>query len=263
MLRQIGESIGKVLRIDSHTALEARGKYARLCIQIDIDKPLVNTILIGRFEQPVSYEGIQNLCFSCGRLGHRVEACPFTIRKGGEKMVPQKDMQDDKVDDPCETHTPQVASQSASASSVTPDVCEAAEAEGVYGPWMVVQRRFSGRKGTKSNLGTDSTATPVQSSLPHLPPKNLERKDTTPSGPMFSQGMTRGGVKQGLGDHVKKGGTSWSVKASGPKEKLPMNHGNVSNLGLLKSSPLPNEPFGVDMGQRLRSDHGSSAQSHK
>ena len=110
VLRQIGESIGKVLRIDSHTALEARGKYARLCIQIDIDKPLVNTIVIGRFEQPVSYEGIQNLCFSCGRLGHRVEACPFTSRKGGEKMVPQKDLQDDKADDPCETHAPQVAS---------------------------------------------------------------------------------------------------------------------------------------------------------
>ena len=92
VLKQIGESVGKVLRIDSHTALEARGKYARLCIQIDIDKPLVNTILIGRFEQPVSYEGIQNLCFSCGRLGHRVEACPFTICKGDEQMAPLKDM---------------------------------------------------------------------------------------------------------------------------------------------------------------------------
>ncbi|XP_050277967.1 uncharacterized protein LOC126719464 [Quercus robur] len=47
VLKQIRESIGKVLRIDSHTAIEARGKYARLCIQIDINKPLVNTILIG------------------------------------------------------------------------------------------------------------------------------------------------------------------------------------------------------------------------
>ena len=262
VLRQIGESVGKVLRIDSHTALEARGKYARLCIQIDINKPLVTTILIGRFEQPVSYEGIQNLCFSCGRLGHRVEACPFTIRKGGEKLVPQSDLQDDKADEPCETHAPQAASQSVSASSITPDVCEAAEAEGVYGPWMVVQRRFSGRKGTKSNLGTDSTATPVQSSLHHLPPTNLERKDMAPSGPMFSQGMARGGVKQGLGDHVLKRRTS-STKASGPRERLPMNHGNVSILGPLKSSPLPNEPLGFEMGQGLHSDHGSSAQSHK
>ena len=58
VLREIGESIGKVLKIDTHTAMEAKGKYARLCIQIDINKPLINTILIGRFEQAVNYEGI-------------------------------------------------------------------------------------------------------------------------------------------------------------------------------------------------------------
>ena len=46
VLKQLGES-GKVLRIDAHTAMEARGKYARLCIQIDINKPLTDTILIG------------------------------------------------------------------------------------------------------------------------------------------------------------------------------------------------------------------------
>ena len=31
-LKQIGESLGRVLRIDAHTAMEARGKYVRLCI---------------------------------------------------------------------------------------------------------------------------------------------------------------------------------------------------------------------------------------
>nr|POE91691.1 uncharacterized protein CFP56_53058 [Quercus suber] len=81
VLKQIGDSIGKVLRIDSQTAMEARGKYARLCLQIDINKPLINTVLIGRFEQPVTYEGIQKLCFPCGRIGHKKDVCPYTIRK--------------------------------------------------------------------------------------------------------------------------------------------------------------------------------------
>ena len=46
VLKQIRDSIGKVLRIDSQTAMEARGKYDSLCIQIDINKPLINSILI-------------------------------------------------------------------------------------------------------------------------------------------------------------------------------------------------------------------------
>ena len=79
VLQQIGGAIGKVLRIDTHTTIEARGRYARLCIQVDVNKPLANTILIGRFEQPVVYEGIHKLCFSCGRIGHKKESCPFTI----------------------------------------------------------------------------------------------------------------------------------------------------------------------------------------
>ena len=32
VLKQIGEAIGKVLQIDAQIAMDARGKYARLCI---------------------------------------------------------------------------------------------------------------------------------------------------------------------------------------------------------------------------------------
>ncbi|KAK9987330.1 hypothetical protein SO802_032281 [Lithocarpus litseifolius] len=40
VLKKIGEAIGPVLRIDSYTASKSRGSYARLCIQIDLEKPL-------------------------------------------------------------------------------------------------------------------------------------------------------------------------------------------------------------------------------
>lgn len=42
----IGQTIGNVVRIDTLTATEARGRYTRLCIHIDIEKLLVNAILI-------------------------------------------------------------------------------------------------------------------------------------------------------------------------------------------------------------------------
>ena len=70
VLKEIGEAVGKVLRIDTHTTSEARGRYARLCVQIDVDKPLITTVLIGKPELQVMYEKDQKLCFNCGRVGH-------------------------------------------------------------------------------------------------------------------------------------------------------------------------------------------------
>ena len=78
-LQLIGNSISKVFRIDTHTANESRGKFARLCIQVDIGKPLVIALLIGGKEQTVCYEGVQRLCFACGRIGHWRDNCPYVV----------------------------------------------------------------------------------------------------------------------------------------------------------------------------------------
>nr|POF06267.1 hypothetical protein CFP56_75278 [Quercus suber] len=44
VLKEIGSVIRLVLRIYSYTAFEARGGYARLCVQVDLEKPLINSI---------------------------------------------------------------------------------------------------------------------------------------------------------------------------------------------------------------------------
>ncbi|XP_050264093.1 uncharacterized protein LOC126708343 [Quercus robur] len=80
VLRQLGRALGTVLRVDTHTATEAWGRYARVCVQVDVSKPLVTSVRIGQRNQPVAYEGVSKLCFSCGQLGHQNETCLYSIK---------------------------------------------------------------------------------------------------------------------------------------------------------------------------------------
>ena len=80
MLKKVGSTIGPVSRIDAHTVNGARGRFARICVQITIDKPLINSIKIRKMVQPVQYEGIHMLCFACGRISHWKECCPSLVK---------------------------------------------------------------------------------------------------------------------------------------------------------------------------------------
>ncbi|KAI9124344.1 hypothetical protein K1719_004266 [Acacia pycnantha] len=40
-LLNLGNSIGRAIRLDIHTAQRARGKFARMCVELDLTKPLV------------------------------------------------------------------------------------------------------------------------------------------------------------------------------------------------------------------------------
>ena len=46
ILRDLGNAIGSVLRIDTHSTTETQGRFARLCVQVDLDKPLIRIIKV-------------------------------------------------------------------------------------------------------------------------------------------------------------------------------------------------------------------------
>ncbi|KAL0002718.1 hypothetical protein SO802_016499 [Lithocarpus litseifolius] len=79
-LKEIGAAIGHVLRIDARTVNGHRRRFARLCVQVKLEQPLIKTIMIGKFAQSVMYEELNALCCSCGRVGHKKDVCPYLIR---------------------------------------------------------------------------------------------------------------------------------------------------------------------------------------
>lgn len=94
VLKDIGNAIGPVLRIDVITASSTRGRYARICVQVDLAKPLVRRVFIRRFGQEVLYEGISSLCFDCGRLGHCKKACPYSIKETMEGQAVHRESEE-------------------------------------------------------------------------------------------------------------------------------------------------------------------------
>ncbi|KAI9080882.1 hypothetical protein K1719_037191 [Acacia pycnantha] len=74
-LLNLGNSIGKAIRLDVHTAQRTRGKFARMCVELDLDKPLVPEFNVEGQTFSVLYESLGQICNKCGRVGHMKEGC--------------------------------------------------------------------------------------------------------------------------------------------------------------------------------------------
>ncbi|XP_019238423.1 PREDICTED: uncharacterized protein LOC109218510 [Nicotiana attenuata] len=91
ILSRIGNCIGKLLKVDACTSATLRGRYARLCVELPLDQPIQNYILIGQHKQPIQYEVDDILCKTCGKLGHISLCCTQvtlpTEAKGGQSDI--------------------------------------------------------------------------------------------------------------------------------------------------------------------------------
>ncbi len=89
LLQRIGNQMGKILKIDVRTANNECGKYARLCIRIDIDQPLTPIVRVSDILQKVQYKGVSAVCFECGCVGHRLAIYPLKINPDNNIGLPR------------------------------------------------------------------------------------------------------------------------------------------------------------------------------
>jgi hypothetical protein len=132
ILNCIGNRIGKTVKVDRNTLFQERGKYARVCVEVDLNKPLLAMFELKEEVYKVEYEGLHMLRRSCGRFGHYVEGCP-------EKIAPSLPNNGNAANNPLA-----VGEGMNSKGTENHD-------EIVNGPWVVDQKP---RRPLRNNEGT-------------------------------------------------------------------------------------------------------------
>ncbi|KAI9112941.1 hypothetical protein K1719_016055 [Acacia pycnantha] len=87
----IGNMIGKIIKIDRSTSIYDKGEFARIYVEVDLQKPLLPVFTAFGEDRQLVYEGLHLVCFECGKYGHVKEKCPERLATVGEHMTPVTD----------------------------------------------------------------------------------------------------------------------------------------------------------------------------
>ncbi|CAL1354905.1 unnamed protein product [Linum trigynum] len=122
-VKKIGQRIGKPIRVDQATSTGARIDYARVCVKVDLTKPLLSKFSLHGKKYFIQYKGLENIYLKCGTYVTR--GCCSCMEKS---MEVEATTNVNNVDIPSE------------------------EPDALYGEWMIAQRRSRPRK---ENVGRD------------------------------------------------------------------------------------------------------------
>ncbi|XP_057432779.1 uncharacterized protein LOC130725578 [Lotus japonicus] len=91
-LMSVAQVIGTPIRVDINTLRGERGRFARICVELDLSKPVYGKIMIEDYWYNIEYEGLHIICTKCGCYGHRSRECttpPQSKVKEKEQAEPQ------------------------------------------------------------------------------------------------------------------------------------------------------------------------------
>ncbi|CAA7036131.1 unnamed protein product [Microthlaspi erraticum] len=81
ILMGIAKGIGTPVKVDDTTLNFERARFARICVEVNLKKPLKGTVVINGERYFVSYEGLSTICSLCGMYGHLVYTCSKRVQE--------------------------------------------------------------------------------------------------------------------------------------------------------------------------------------
>ncbi|KAH1123200.1 hypothetical protein J1N35_006360 [Gossypium stocksii] len=139
ILEEIGNLVGRVVKLDIKTDNRERGQFSRMTVFVNLEKPLTSQVLINGRLQRVEFEAFPEICFSYGNYGHFKNSCTSSLTG--------------KTNSDGESNLESLVNGE-SAPVKTEGVTSAEEA---YGPWMMVERKSMRKQGVTRGQKLKST----------------------------------------------------------------------------------------------------------
>ncbi|KAI8000183.1 hypothetical protein LOK49_LG09G01631 [Camellia lanceoleosa] len=137
------EVLGVPLKVDINTVVASRRKYARVCVEVELRKPLVSQFTIGKNTYITEYEHLHSVCFSCGRERHVKHVCTEIPTMEADKQRHEVGREGNQSkEDEAQTRL-----------GLNSDTKMGEPSQVRYGPWMKVTNQKRNMKGPRPQKG--------------------------------------------------------------------------------------------------------------
>jgi hypothetical protein len=164
-LLALASALETPIKVDMNTVNVTRGKFARICIEVDLDKPVVGKVWIQNHWHNVEYEGFHIICSACGCYGHVARNCSS---KNNVQMQSQGSAEHDNRKVSAEDIPTNMVEDgelpNRIISNVTPvNQVTRSSPQALHGDWLVVTRnRKVNSKGGKCGIAKDKGSNTYQ-----------------------------------------------------------------------------------------------------
>jgi hypothetical protein len=180
-LLAMASAIGRPIKVDSNTLKVERGRFARVCVEVDLTVPVVGKIWVNGHWYKVQYEGLHLICTNCGCYGHLGRNCPQTPTSSATTSPPAPRNHDGTQQLPPKNSTQEPVINGASngknsscnqnhSTAINGEIISIDDgAKDLHGDWLLVTRRKKASNNSNfNNPKTDKPKTNRFSSLSNL-----------------------------------------------------------------------------------------------